>query len=98
MMARKSAHETQSLRPVRRLNVYRLLSPSKRQGLGNVRGAVALHKRDKIEQSLACFQQLEPQTAAETQVILNGLSKCVHRTPPGHGKASVRNAFMSTLV
>ena len=55
-------------------------------------------KRDKIEQPFACFQQLESQTASETKVILNGLSKCVHRTPPGHGKASVRNAFMSTLV
>jgi hypothetical protein len=35
---------------------------------------VALHERDKIEQSLACIVQLEPQTAAQTQVFLNRLS------------------------
>jgi hypothetical protein len=97
-MTRESAYEAQSLRPVRGLDVYRLLSPSERQCVGDVGSAVALHERDKIEQSLACIVQLEPQTAAQTQVFLNGLSKCVHRTPPGHGKASVRNALMSTLV
>src|ERR1700688_1095319 len=62
MMTRKSAYETQSLRPVRRLNAHGLLSPGKRQRFGNVRGAVALHKRDEVEQSLTCFQQFEPQT------------------------------------
>ena len=59
---------------------------------------MALHEGDEIKQYLACIVQVEPQTAAQTQVILNGLSKRVHRTPPGHGKASVRNALMSTLV
>ena len=36
--------------------------------------------------------------APQIDVLLNGLSKCVHRTPPGQGKASVRNALMSTDV
>src|SRR5271169_3270435 len=98
MMARKSADETQPLRPVRRLNAYRLLSPSKRQRVSDVRRVVALHKRDKIEQPFACFQQLESQTTTKTEILLNGFSKCLHRTPPGHGRASARNAFMSTLV
>jgi hypothetical protein len=97
-MARESAYEAQSFRPVGGLDVYRLLSPSERQCLGDAGSAVALHEGDEINQSLACVLQLEPQTAAQTQVFLNGLSKRVHRTPPGHGKASVRNALMSTLV
>src|ERR1700751_784465 len=97
-MTRKSAYEAQALRPVRGLDVYRLLSPSERQGCSDVGSAVALHEGDEIEQSLACMLQLEPQATAQTQVFLNGLSKRVHRTPPGHGKASVRNALISTLV
>jgi hypothetical protein len=63
-----------------------------------VESAMALHEGDEIKQSFACVLQLEPQTAAQTQIFLNGLSKRAHRTPPGHGKASVRNALMSTLV
>jgi len=97
-MVRESANETQSFRPLRGLDVYGLLSPSERQCLGDVGSAVALHEGDEIKQSLACILQLEPQTAAQTQVFLNGLSKRIHRTPPGHGKASARNALISTLV
>src|ERR1700693_1596 len=88
-MTCKSAYDAQASRPMRGLDVYRLLSPSKRQRLGDVGGALLFHEGDKIEQFLACFLQLESQAAPEAQVLLNGLSQRVHRTPPGHGKASV---------
>ena len=45
----------------------------------------------------ACLLQLESQAAPQIEVILHGFAERVHRTPPGQGKASVRNALMSTL-
>ena len=41
---------------------------------------------------------LNPRLRLRLEVILNGLPKRVHRTPPGHGNASARNALMSTRV
>src|SRR2546425_13121712 len=52
---RKSSYEAQSLSPMRRLRVRRFVRPGKRQRLGDTRGAVLLHERDEIEQSLACL-------------------------------------------
>ena len=57
-----------------------------------------LHERDEIEQSFAGLVQLEPQTAPHAHVLVDGLSQCRHRAPPGHGNASVRNAARSTLA
>jgi hypothetical protein len=74
------------------------LSPSQRQRLSDVGSAVLLHERDKIEQLLACVLELESQFAPQAQIRLNGLSKRVHRTSSGHGKARLRNALRSTLA
>jgi hypothetical protein len=55
----KSADETQSLCPMRGLNVRRLLGPGKRQRLSDVGRAVLLHKTNEIKQCFACCLQFE---------------------------------------
>src|SRR5512143_111899 len=97
-MTRKSPYYAQALRPVSRLDVCRLLRPGKRQRLGDGGGVVPFHEGHEIDQRLARLPQLESQCAPQAQVVLSGLPKRVHRTPPGHGKASVRKASISTLV
>ena len=57
-----------------------------------------LEEADEIKQSWASTVQLESETASQGEVFLNSLSQGVHRTPPGHGAASVRSASRSTLV
>jgi hypothetical protein len=94
----KSAYEAQSLGAARRLNVRGLLSPGKCQRLGDVGGAALLHEGHEIVQSVACLLQLETQRAPHAQILSNGLPKGVHCAPPGHGKASVRKAWISTLA
>jgi hypothetical protein len=44
------------------------------------------------------FFQFESQTTSESKVILNHFFEIVHRAPPGHGSANVRNAIKSTLA
>jgi hypothetical protein len=96
-MACKTAHKTQSLRPVRGLDIRWLSGPRESQRLGNVWSTMPLHERDEVLQRPACLVQFESQAASQVEVILNGLPKRIHRTPPGQGKASVRNALMSTF-
>jgi hypothetical protein len=42
--------------------------------------------------------QFESQATPESKVIVNRFSEIVHRAPPGHGSANVRNAIKSTLA
>src|SRR5262245_16709108 len=97
-MTRKSAHEAQSLCPMRRLHVCRLLRPGKRERLGDVGRTMLLHEPDEMEQSLAGLFQLKSEITPHAEIVLEGLAQRIHRAPPGHGKASVRNALISTLV
>ena len=83
---------------MRRLNVGRLSSPGQRQRLGDVGRAVLGHECDEIEQSLAGLMELESQIAPHAHVLQHGLPQGGHRSPPGHGNASVRNAVRSTLA
>jgi hypothetical protein len=83
---------------MRRLHVRRLLRPGQRQRLRDGGGAVLLHERDEIEQSLAGVMQRESQIAPHAHVLLHRLPQGGHRAPPGHGNVSVRNAWRSTLA
>jgi len=57
-----------------------------------------LHEGDEVLQSLARMVQLESQSASRAEILSESLAKAIHRAPPGHGKASVRSASISTLV
>ena len=56
------------------------------------------HERDEIEQQLAGLLQLNPKLRRKSGIARTACSKRGHRAPPGHGKASVRNASRSTLA
>ena len=75
-----------------------LLGPGKRQSLGDDGSLTLFHERDEVEQSSSGVVQLEPQMTPHAQVLFDGLSKRIHRTPPGHGKAKGRSASRSTLA
>ena len=97
-MACKHAHNTQTLCPRRRLHGGRLLRPGECQRGCDVGGAALLHELNEREQPVASRMQFESQTAAHGQIFPDGLTECVHRTPPGHGKARGRNESRSTFV
>src|SRR2546422_5720637 len=96
--ARKYPHIAESLCPMCWLNISRLLRPRKRQCRSDVGGAMLLHERNEIAQSLADFLQLESQSAPHAQILLNGLTQRCHRAPPGQGNASVRSALISIFA
>ena len=81
-----------------RLNIHGPLCPGKRQGLGNEWSLTLFHERDEVEQSSSGVVQLEPQMTPHAQVLLGGLAKRVHRTPPGQGRAKGRSASRLTLA
>jgi hypothetical protein len=66
--------------------------------LGNVASVMPVHEIREIEQLSASRLEFETEGAAHGQILLNGSSEGVHRAPPGHGRASVRNESRSTLV
>jgi len=51
-----------------------------------------LHSECRFEVNLCGFK------AFVTEILPNSFPKCVHCTPPGHGKARVRRASRSTLM
>ena len=97
-MPREAAYVAQSRCPCCRLHVPRLLCPGKRQGLGNDQSLTLFHEGDEVEQGSTGLVQLEPQMTSHAEVLIEGLSKRVHRAPPGHGKARRRRASRSTLA
>jgi hypothetical protein len=60
-IASETTYKAQALRPMCRLNVQRLLSPSQSQRLSNVGRAMPVHEIGEIEQASACGTELEPQ-------------------------------------
>jgi len=66
--------------------------------LERMREPVPFHEPDEREEAFARFVELEAQMAPHPDVLVHRLAECGHRAPPGHGRASVRNAVRSTLV
>ena len=97
-IARKATHEAQSSGPIHRQGGFWFLGPLQGKTCGDVRGALSLHERDKVHQTCSGITQLEPQAAPHRQIVLERRSQRGHRTPPGHGRAMVRNDGRSTFA
>src|ERR1700722_8925710 len=82
-IARELAHVTEATRPMGGLGVLGNLRPPQCQGLRDIRGAAMFHERGELRQRPTGIVHLEAETAAQGQILLNRLTKCVHRTPPG---------------
>jgi hypothetical protein len=94
----KAAHETQAPGPMHRLGVDRQLRPGERQRLGNHGRAALLQEPDEVEEPLPRLVELEAEMTSHSEVFVYGLTERGHCAPPGHGRASVRNAGRSTLA
>ena len=72
--------------------------PLRCQARGYRGGAAFLAEPDEAHQVRALGCQLEPQRAAHGQVLPGPCPQRAHRAAPGHGRASGRSAFWSTLA
>jgi hypothetical protein len=59
---------------------------------------VLLQVVDELGEELGAAFQLEPQGAADPQIVAQRGPKRAHAAPVGHGRASVRSASRSTLA
>jgi hypothetical protein len=84
--------------PFHRAGRRRVLGPLKGQREGEVGGAVRLEKRGEAREGDPRGPELEPQAAAQLEIVLDALSPGGHRTPPGHGRARAARAARSTLA
>src|SRR5207302_2136013 len=64
----------------------------------DVPGAAGLAVADEAHQVPALGGQLEPQRPPHHQVLPGRSAQRAHGAPPGHGRASTRSAFSSTLA
>src|SRR5215475_10590168 len=97
-MASEHANEAQSPGPIARLMVNRLHRPLQGQCRRDVGRFFVLQKRSELCQAGSHVAQFEPQTATQSDVILNSVSQRLHRLPPGQGKAMEWSETRSTLA
>jgi hypothetical protein len=95
-MASKSTYEAQSPRALGRQHRLRLLYPFQSKLCGDVRCLAFFHERDKPCEHASRVSQLKTETSAQGEILLQSIAHGVHRPPPGHGRASDRNASIST--
>src|SRR5215831_11481059 len=96
-LVNKATREAQPPRPFRGEHILGFLRPFKSK-LCRDGGVLALHERDKIEQSDPGVIQLESQAAPHLEIISKAHPQSGHRTPPGQAKARVCSEARSTFA
>ena len=95
----EAAHDPEPLTPPVRVSVDWQPGPHQRQlGRDPFRARLLQEVDEVLKQPLVGFE-LEPDTAADPQIVLERLAKRDHAAPPsGHGRASRRSVLRSTLA
>ena len=94
---RKRPCRAQPLRPLNRLHTPRQLCPGDREIASDRDSAGSLEIGGQLRQHLSLAHELEPQRAAQTQILINVRLKAAHRgSLPGHGWANSRRRSRST--
>jgi hypothetical protein len=98
-IAREPAHDQQ---PHRRHDAAsrhdRFHRPPERQVDRHDLGADRVEVRGELGQQAGVFLELEPEPAAQPQVVIDMLTERGHRIAPGHGEAASRSRWRSTLA
>src|SRR5438128_5050255 len=97
-MPSEHANKTEPLGPIAGLMVLWLHGPLHGQCRRDMGRCFLFQESHEVPQSGGRVAQLESQAAAESNVILNGVSQGFHRPPPGHGRAMERSETRSTLA
>jgi hypothetical protein len=98
-VARETAHDPKPLPPPVRVNALRQPGPHHRQIDGDPLRARVLEKLHELLEQPPVGLQLEPELAADPQVVDQRLVKRGHAAPPSaHGRPSGRSALRSTFA
>jgi hypothetical protein len=95
------ARDRQPLTPAGRMSVNGQPRPRERQLGGDPLSARPLEKLDESFEQPTVLRHLEPQPAADAQIVGERFAQPGHAAPPscdGHGRASARSALRSTLA
>lgn len=97
-MSGEGARTAESAGPLDGVGSRCVLRPLERQRGGDVCGTLLVEKGDEVGKIATRVVRPEAERASKSQILLNCVAEGSHRAPPGHGKASVRNAARSTLA
>src|ERR1022692_3525236 len=99
-MASEATRNPEPLAPAVRVRIRWHPRPRKRQLGGDPLSANLLEELDEPFKQPAVLGHLEPEPAADLQIVPEGFTKRAHATPPwdGHWRASARSALRSTFA